>query len=122
MSELSRLMREILLGDEPFDTERARRTAEDALALFDRRLKAARWLFATSTVVLFAATVWLVVLLVGAEEGTPMKHLLIYAAGAVIASNAVGLMKSWYFNMHNHTLMLKELRRLEARLLDRGRG
>ena len=55
----------------------------------------------------------------GSDDETSLKTHVIYAAFFVAAMQGIGFMKSWFFNMNNHTVVLRELKRLEYRLLAR---
>lgn len=119
MSEFSKLIKEMLLGDEPFDQERASRSLDAALKQYDRRLTTSRWLFLIATTAMTAAMVVMLVLLLSADPHLSTKLLIVYAAFFVVAMQGIGFMKNWFFNMNNHTVLLKELRRLEYRLMER---
>lgn len=119
MSDFSKLIKEMLLGDEPFDQERGSRSLDTALEQYDRRFRTSRALALIATTLMTAAMVTMLVLLFSSDETTSTRDLVIYASFFVAAMQGIGFMKSWFFNMHNHTVLLKDLKRLEYRLLER---
>ncbi len=129
MSEFVEMMKELLLGDEPFPAERAREDLRQALQRFDRRMRLARnmtWIYVTAMLV---AGVWAVNAIVSAPEGAGLKSLLIYLIVILVVVQGIGLCKLWFFMEHNNFLVLREIKRLHIEVASltpspspRGRG
>jgi len=45
-----------------------------------------------------------------------LRETVLWAAGAVIGANSIGMLKQWLFDRMNHLAVLRELKKIELRL------
>jgi len=123
MSEFAEMIKEAILGEEPYRPDPDREALEASLARFDRRVRTVRRMAIFMVGATSAVFVLGLVALLRADETTSLPRLLLYASLFLWGSVAVGWGKLWFAMMHNHFSVMKELKSIQLRLpRDRGPG
>jgi hypothetical protein len=121
MSEFYEMLKEAIVGAEPYRPDEGRAALEASVRKFEARLRTVRFMaiFAVS----FATVAWIagLVLLVRADDSVSPRELLLYAGLAVFGFAIVGFAKMWFANMMNHLTVMKELKAVELRVLELSR-
>lgn len=116
MSEFREMLREALIGDEPFQEQKNEAHLRAAVERYDRRMKTVRfmaWFPVGFMGLVVAVCVWRFAV----TEPAEVKALLAYTALFVFAMTAIGWSKLWLMVMHNHIESQKELVRVQMLLL-----
>ena len=117
MSEFGDMLKEALMGDEPFRAAPERDALEESVRKFERRVKAVRFM------AFFAVTFMTLVVLAGlvpllrADEATSGRSLAIYVILILFGGMGISFGKLWFAMMLNHIALIKELKVVQLRLL-----
>lgn len=118
MNEFTEMLREAFHADEPFDPDPGREAILDAITGFERRMRLVRRMTWLAVTFFTALAVWMLVLLLGADEETATKWLVTYAVVLVYALVGVGFVKGWLQLMLIHTRTMRELKRTQLMVLE----
>ena len=122
MSEFAEMLKEAILGDEPYRPDAGREALEASVKKFEARMRAVR--FMTIVMVTFATAVFVtgLVLFLGAGPEAAVRDLLIYTGLFFFGLMCVGMGKMWFAMMHNHIALMKELKVTQIRIVEAGAG
>ncbi len=118
MSEFTDLLKEAFTGDEPFDPDQGREATLEAIDSIERRMRLVRWMVWFSVSLMFALTIWMVVLLLGAPAEVATNRRLFYLALLVLGMQGTWVGKNWFYNMQNHSRVMRELKRTQLMVLE----
>jgi hypothetical protein len=112
------MLKEAILGDEPYRPDPGRQALEASVAKFERRMRTVR--FMTLIMVTFATAVFFtgLVLFLGAGAEATVRELLIYAGLFFFGLTCVGMGKMWFAMMHNHIALMKEIKVTQIRIVE----
>jgi len=116
MSEFQDMLKEALIGDEPFQEHQNEAHLQEAVKRYDRRMKTVRfmtWFPVGFMTVLVVGCLWRFAV----TDPSEVKELLVYALLFVFAMTAIGWSKLFLMMMHNHVESQKELVRVQMLLL-----
>jgi hypothetical protein len=119
MKEFGDMLREALVGEEPYQPDPGREALERSVRKFEARAKTVRFL--TWFTVTLATIVFVVglVLLLRADESTSGRSLALYAVLTVGGFSLVGVSKMWFMGiMQNHIQVMRELKVTQMSVLE----
>ena len=117
MSEFGDMLKEALVGDEPFRAAPERDALEESVKKFEKRIKAIRFM------AFFAVTFMTLVVLAGlipllqADDDTSGPSLALYVILILFGSMGISFGKLWFAMMVNHIAIIKELKVVQLRVL-----
>jgi hypothetical protein len=121
MSQFSEMLKEAFV-DEPFVQDPSTDGLRASVRKFEQRMRTVRWMSFLAVTFFTGFAVWMALLLFTAPDDTSVRWLLVYAMGLLYAVIGIGFGKGWFALMHNHIAVMKEFKRVELMLLERGQG
>jgi hypothetical protein len=118
MSEFHEMIKEAFVGEEPWDPTPGREALEAAIAKFERRDRALRWMSWLSVAFMGAVCVAAAWGFLAADEGASTKRLILYATLFLFAGQGVGWSKMFLFTTQQSFSIQKELRRARIAWLE----
>jgi len=119
MSEIYEMLREALVGLEPYHLDEGRDALEASVRKFETRLRTIRFMAIFAVTFGAVAMIAGIVLFAGAAA-TPAKPLLCYAGLAAFGFSLIGFSKMWFAHMLNHIALMKELKATQLRIVEFG--
>ena len=119
MNDFAQLLKEALLGEEPYRPDPDREALEASVRKFDRRMRTVRGLAAFMVCATSAAFLFGLIALLRSGPETATKTLVLYGSLFVWGSVGVGFGKLWFAMMANHLAVMKELKMAQLRTLER---
>ncbi len=118
MNDFKELIREALLGDEPYVPDVGREELERSVRKFEQRHKTARYLAWVGITMGSALTFFGAYSLWQADDQTSVKMLIVYGALIAFGSSQIAFMKQWVFRVQDHLSMMKEIKATQMLLAD----
>lgn len=115
MDEFERQLRQVLSGDESFDTQRSDALREDVARMYDDKLKTYKWV---TWGFLALAMIEMMVLAGAFFVVDNTKLLLAFAVMFLVAYESTVLMKLWYWTMNVKMSTLKEMKELQLQIAE----
>src|SRR4030042_1530324 len=115
MDEFERQLKQVLSGDERFDTQRSDALRKDVARMYDDKLKTYRWI---TWGFLALATIEMMVLAGAFFVVDNTKLLLAFAVMFLVAYESTVLMKLWYWSMNVKMSTLKEFKELQLQIAE----
>jgi len=115
MDDFERQLKQVLRGDERFDTKRSDALRKDVARMYDDKLKTYKWI--TWGFLAFAVLEMLVIAGIFAAVGD-LKLLIALAVFFLVAYESTVLMKLWYWTMNVKMSALKELKGLQLQIAE----
>ena len=116
MNEFGELLREFFKGERSLEPETDRAALEESRRGFDRRMRTVRTMTWTAVAFMTGVMVWAGAGLLG--DSLSGQRLAIRATLVLLALVAIGLQKLWLIVMQNQTAVMKELKRIQIRMID----
>jgi len=117
MSEFGDILKEAMLGDEPFREAPGREALEDSVKKFERRIKTIRFMAVFAVCFMTLVMLGGLIPLLRATDGTSGKSLALYVILFLFGSMGISFGKLWFAMMLNHITVIKELKVIQLRLL-----
>lgn len=117
MSEFGDMLKEALVGDEPFRAAPERKALEESVRKFERRIKAIRFMAFFAVTFMTIVTLGGLIPLLRATDDTSGRSLAIYVLLVLFGSTGIGWGKMWFAMMVNHIAVIKELKVIQVRIL-----
>ncbi len=120
MSEFYEMLKEAIVGAEPYRPDPGGAALEASVKKFEARLRTVRFMAIFAVTFGSVASIAGVVLFLGTDDMASTRELLLCAGLVWFGSSIVGFAKMWYAHMLNHLSLMKELKTVQLRILERG--
>jgi len=118
MSEFATLIKEALIGDEPFAAMPGREAVEASIRQFERRMRTIRRMTWTGVSLMFAVVVFAIVGFVRLDESASVRSIMIYLGLFIWGNVGVAMAKLWFATAHDNIALMKELKRVQILIID----
>jgi hypothetical protein len=118
MNEFAEMLKEAMVGEEPFESEPGREVLLESIRKFERRVKTVRTMAWIGSAFLFGAALWAFVSILRAPEDAGVRTYVTYLAVFIWGMTGVGMMKMWFAMMLNDIGLRKEIKRLQMMMLE----
>lgn len=119
MNDFAEMLKEALVGEEPYRPDPDREALEASLRKFDRRMRTVRALAAFMVCATSAAFLGGLIAFLSAGAEASTKTLVLWSSLFLWGSIGVGFGKFWFAMMANHLTVMKELKTTQLRMLER---
>jgi len=120
MNEFAEMLKEAILGDEPYRPDPGRAALEASVARFEARMRTVRRMAFFMVTLASAVFVTGLVRFLRAGPDASVRELLLDAGLFFFGLMCVGMGKMWFAMMHNHIAVMKELKVTQIRLAESG--
>ncbi len=122
MSELSDIIKEMLVGDgERIESNPARENLEEAVGRYDRRMKTVRALAWTQVALMTAGFVWSIVSFFSAPDDATPKQLILYSTVFLFTGLGTWMGKLMIFYTQHYVNVMKEVKRTQLMVVGMAR-
>ena len=120
MNDFQELIKEAFLGEEPYDHTQGEAELKASIRKFESQDRVLRWMLWSSVAFMSGLTYWAGWSFYKAPSDASPKQLILYATVFLFAVQCVGWTKMFLFNNQKSFSILKELKRVQLLLMERG--
>jgi len=117
MSEFGDMLKEALMGDEPFAAAPGRNALEDSVKKFEQRIRTVRVMAAIAVTFMTLVALGGLIPLLRSDDDTSGRNLALYTILFLFGGMGISFGKLWFALMVNHIAVIKELKIVQLRVL-----